>query len=272
MIDIGLWYLFPVSLLIATLAMMSGIGGAVMFSPVFMLLVGLDPISTFTIGLFVELFGFTSGMIGYWKRKLIDFTLAKKLAIVSIPSVIGGIVIAQFMPLFVLKLTLGALLLYLSVSFLIKQKKCSPKHPACMQEPAHLQNYKSKPVSSTVIASSSFGGLLLGAISSGLGEINEYNFLKKLQLPLPIASGTSVFLVAISAFVGILIHVTLSFFSGNTLPFSQLINILLFVLPGVVLGAQVGVFMSQKVNLEHMGRFIGGLFLVLFAMIVITLF
>ena len=272
MINIGLWYLFPLSLLIATLAMMSGVGGAVMFSPVFMLLLGLDPLSTFTIGLFVELFGFTSGMIGYWKRKLIDFTIARKIAMVTIPSVIVGIVIARFLPTFVLKLTLAALLLYLSVSFLAKQKKCSPKHPACMQEPASLEHYVSKPVSSTVIASSSFGGFLLGAISSGLGELNEYNFLKKLQLPLPIASGTSVFLVAISAFVGILIHVGTSFFSGSTLPFSQITSILLFVLPGVVLGAQVGVFMSQKVNLEQMGRFIGGLFLVLFVMVLITVF
>lgn len=270
MIDVGLWYLFPLSVLISTLAMMSGIGGAVMFSPVFMLLLGLDTISAFATGLFVELFGFTSGVIGYWKRKLIDFTLARKIAMFTIPSVIGGIVFARFLPLFVLKLTLAALLLYLSVSFLVKQKKCSPKHPACMQEPAHQQHYRSKTVSPGIIVSSSFGGLLLGAISSGLGEINEYNFLKKLQLSLPIASGTSVFLVAISAFVGVIIHVVTSFLSGTTLHFSQITSILLFVLPGVVLGAQAGVLLSQKVNLEHMGRFIGGLFLLLFGMVIIT--
>lgn len=272
MIDVGLWYLFPLSLLISTLAMMSGIGGAVMFSPVFMLLLGLDAVSAFATGLFVELFGFTSGVIGYWKRKLIDFTLARKIALVTIPSVIGGIVIARFLPLFVLKLTLAALLLYLSISFLIQKKKCSPKHPDCMKEHAHLHKYQSKTVSSSIVVSSSFGGLLLGAISSGLGEINEYNFLKKLQLPIPIASGTSVFLVAISAFVGVLIHISMSFLSGSTLPLSQITSILLFVLPGVVLGAQVGVFMAQKVNLELMGRFIGSLFLVLFGMVIITVF
>jgi len=272
MIDLSLWYLFPLSVLISTVAMMSGIGGAAMFSPVFMLLLGLDPISAFAIGLFVELFGFTSGLIGYWKRKLIDFTLVRKIIIVTIPSVVGGIIIALFLPLIILKLTLAVLLLYLSISFLIQKKKCNPKHPACTQELNHIEKYDYTRVPTSIIASSFLGGLLFGAISSGLGELNEYNFLKKLKLPIPIASGTSVFLVAISAFVGILIHATVSFVSGSTLPFSEMITILLFVLPGVVLGAQVGVLLSQKVNLEHMGRFIGGLFLVLFVMVLVTVF
>lgn len=272
MIDVSLWYLFPLSVLIATLAMMSGIGGAVMFSPVFMLLLGLDAISAFATGLFVELFGFTSGLIGYWKKNLIDFKLARKIIIVSIPSLVFGIVIARFLPLIILKFTLAVLLLYLSISFLIQKKKCNPKHPACTQEHNHIEKYNSKHLSHSIIASSSLGGLLFGAISSGLGEINEYNFLKKLKLSLPIASGTSVFIVAISAFVGILIHVSISLVSKSTLPFSEMLNILLFVLPGVVLGAQGGVFMSQKVNLKHLGRFVGGLFLVLFIMVLITLF
>ncbi len=37
------WYLFPVSIGVATLAMASGIGGAVFFSPIFLLWLKLEP-------------------------------------------------------------------------------------------------------------------------------------------------------------------------------------------------------------------------------------
>lgn len=38
-----LWYLFPASILIATIALASGIGGAVFFSLLFMILLELEP-------------------------------------------------------------------------------------------------------------------------------------------------------------------------------------------------------------------------------------
>ena len=37
------WYVFPVSILIATIAMASGVGGAVFFSPFFILVLGIPP-------------------------------------------------------------------------------------------------------------------------------------------------------------------------------------------------------------------------------------
>jgi len=45
------WYLFPVSIAVATLAMASGIGGAVFFSPIFILWLKLDP--TVAVGVVV---------------------------------------------------------------------------------------------------------------------------------------------------------------------------------------------------------------------------
>ncbi|MCD4681859.1 MAG: hypothetical protein K8R86_01140 [Bacteroidales bacterium] len=61
-ISFELWYLLPVSILIATIAMSSGIGGAVFFSPLFMLALKLDPIVAVGTALLTELFGFLSGL------------------------------------------------------------------------------------------------------------------------------------------------------------------------------------------------------------------
>ncbi len=37
------WFMFPISIAIATIAMSTGIGGAVFFSPIFMLALKIEP-------------------------------------------------------------------------------------------------------------------------------------------------------------------------------------------------------------------------------------
>ena len=54
-------YLFPVSIAIATLAMASGVGGAVFFAPIFLFVLKLDPMVAVGTALLTELFGFSSG-------------------------------------------------------------------------------------------------------------------------------------------------------------------------------------------------------------------
>ena len=61
MIDTGLWFMFPVAVGIATIAMLAGIGGAVMFAPFFMLVLRLDPLIALGAGLAIEVFGVSSG-------------------------------------------------------------------------------------------------------------------------------------------------------------------------------------------------------------------
>ncbi len=58
MIDTSLWFMFPVAVVIATIAMLAGIGGAVMFSPFFMLVLRLDPLIALGVGLAIEVLAF----------------------------------------------------------------------------------------------------------------------------------------------------------------------------------------------------------------------
>ena len=82
------WYLLPLSILISTIAMSSGIGGAVFFSPLFMLALKLDPAIAIGAALATELFGFTSGLIAYVKRKLIEDMM--KIGISILFVLVGG--------------------------------------------------------------------------------------------------------------------------------------------------------------------------------------
>lgn len=73
------WYMFPVSILIATTAMASGVGGATFFSPIFILALRLPPEVAIGIALITEVFGFASGVFAYAKKRLIDYRLGRAL-------------------------------------------------------------------------------------------------------------------------------------------------------------------------------------------------
>ncbi len=98
MIDTSLWFMFPVAVAIATVAVMSGIGDAVPFSPFFILVLRLDPLLALASGLAIEVFGFSSGVIGYWRRHVIRFDIVKRLAIFSVPVTVVGVIVGRYVP------------------------------------------------------------------------------------------------------------------------------------------------------------------------------
>ncbi|KKK90159.1 hypothetical protein LCGC14_2725870, partial [marine sediment metagenome] len=218
MIDIGFWFMFPVGICIATIAMMSGIGGAIFFSPFFMLVLKLDPILAMGSGLAIEVFGFTSGVIGYVMKKSVNFKIVRQLVVLTVPSTMAGVALARFFPGMILKGLLAILLLYLAYQFLIKNHECVPKSTYCTGVFTDHENIR---LSMPVRLSSIFGATLMGMISSGLGELNEHNFLNKLRMPVASASGTSVFLVAMSATVGSFFHAYFLVQHGETSIFTN---------------------------------------------------
>ncbi len=56
------WFMFPVAILVATVAMASGVGGATFFAPIFILALRLSPEVAIGTGLITEVFGFASGV------------------------------------------------------------------------------------------------------------------------------------------------------------------------------------------------------------------
>ena len=69
------WFMLPISIVVATIAMASGVEGATFFSPIFMLALGLPPHVAIGTGLITETFGFATGLYAYARKKLIDYRL-----------------------------------------------------------------------------------------------------------------------------------------------------------------------------------------------------
>ena len=92
------WFLFPAAVLIATLGMSCGIGGAILFSPLFMVVLELPPAVAIGTALLTQLFGFSSGVYAYRRRQLIDHALARRLLVVAIPGAAVGVLGAGLAP------------------------------------------------------------------------------------------------------------------------------------------------------------------------------
>ena len=131
MIDSSFWFMFPIATGIATIAMMAGIGGAVMFAPFFMLVLGLDPRLALGAGLVIEFFGFSSGTIGYWRKGEINFGIENKIIFFTVPATVAGVFLGRVIPPFVLQIMLVLLLFYLASQFLLGGKECQPKGHWC---------------------------------------------------------------------------------------------------------------------------------------------
>ena len=76
-LTLDFWYLLPISIAVATIAMASGVGGAVFFTPIFLLWLKFEPPVAVGIALTTELFGFGSGLFAYARARLIDFSLGR---------------------------------------------------------------------------------------------------------------------------------------------------------------------------------------------------
>jgi len=274
------WFMFPISIVIATIAMSSGVGGATFFAPILLLGLGLPPEVAIGVGLITEVFGFTSGLIAYLRRKLVDFRLAKSILMFSMPMAVLGVIAANYVNPDILKGLLGIGLLAVAFSLLRAPKPASAEGKAnglatengtdgasCLTSAAGETFYytvHSKRLGSFFAVT---GGFFTGMISTGLGELNSYYLLQRCKIPSKVAVATSVFTVAFTAMVaavGHLIHFVST--GGETL--STVLNLVVFTAPGVVIGGQIGPLIATKISQHTLEKTLGVLF-VLVSMLVI---
>jgi len=267
--DPSLWFMFPVGIVVATVAMMSGIGGATMFTPLFLVVLKLQPAVALASGLLIEFFGFTTGVIGYARKRCIDYSLVRQIVPYTIVGTIIGLALSFVIPKSFIELLLAGILLYLAYQFLRKKKHCTP---VMWPDPNSDEHLNTQALSTTVSMkdkiTSLFGGSLFGVSSSGLGEVNEYVFLKHLRLVPGRASGTSVMIIAVSALLAALFYMSSLYLSAQTDLLSIAVSIVVFAVPGVIIGANVGVHLATRISRKHMEVVVGSLFIVLAFLII----
>jgi len=272
-VELTYWYMFPIAIAIAWLANGAGIGGATFFSPLFILALGLEPRVAIGAALITEVFGFASGVIAHSRARTIDWKVVQKLVVVSVPAGVVGSLLAGFISPDALKVALGLGLLAIAVAFI---RHHDPSHEDAaiaagvgVVEPATSRRVVTRDGQEFDYMlcrshegrwAAGVGGLLVGLISTGLGELNSFALVMRCRIPTRVAVATSVVVVAVTALAASVTHF-IEFVGdpGDTL--DTVLSVIVFTVPGVIIGGQLGPLLSQRLQGAKLVRFLGWLFL-----------
>ena len=252
-----LWYLFPASIAIATVAMASGVGGAIFFSPLFILVLGLEPQIAIGTALFTELFGFSSGLFAYSRNRLIDYRLGLSILKWSVPAAIGGTLLTSYVSPEILKGGFAVGIAFIGIQIFRatrqEQEERQQESDGEMEAAAEVREFESTLTSAdgktyqyTVCnrnglrAVAGIGGATVGLISVGLGEMMDYLLISKCKVPSPVAVGTAVFCVVVTVLVASLGHFYEFAFHSAEGTISESLSVAKFTIPGVLIGGQIG--------------------------------
>lgn len=268
------WFMLPIAVLIATTAMASGVGGATFFSPLFILALGLPPEIAIGTGLITEVFGFASGLYAYARKRLIDYRLGMALLVATVPMALLGAWAAGRVEPDILKVVLGVGLFTIALSFLR-----TPEHKDVVRmDDAIQQEYGGEEAKTRLITAedeeirytvcnrtegrliAGVGGLFVGLISTGLGELNGYFLLRRCRVPSRVSVATSVFVVAITALTASVGHLA-QFVKSDVSALNTVLSLIIFTVPGVIVGGQLGSQVASRVPQRTLERVLGVLFI-----------
>jgi uncharacterized protein len=253
--------MFPIGMIIATIAMSTLVGGATFFSPFFILVLKLQPHVAIASALMIQFFGFSTGLLRYAKKKAIDYNLGIFLLLITIPYAIIGAYLSTIIPAYFIRILLGIIVIFIGYRLYVGNKITITKRG----RPITDIDFDSKRTEKTIVlkekdmktcfATTSFGSLFLGMTSAGLGELLGYNLIKKTNSNLRTIVATTVFIIAITTLATSLTHIYYLFTTNiNDLILAK--DILIFAVPGVILGAYIGTKFVYKINQELLHKII----------------
>lgn len=255
------WFQSIACFIFASVAMFSGISGAALMLPWFIMgfaLLGVPEITAqqaIAASLFLESAAFSIGIFNYWRRGFIHWATVKKLVLFVIPTAVAGALATHFAPERVLYMVYS-LLMFVTASLLFKRVR----EEARQAERAPEENLRIEGIN-VQRGISGAGAFLTGLISTGIGEVTQPSLIVRSRFPVPAAAATSIVLVAVADISAILTHFTQFVVAEGieAIPW----NLIVWGVPGMAAGAFVGSWLQGKVNERAARIFFVGLFVVL---------
>ena len=264
---VTLWWVFPAAVVFSTIAVGSGVSGALFFSPFFMLVVGLAPVQAVGAGLLTEVFGMGNGLRSYVVARVVDYATARWLLVGALPTVVVGALVADRLPESFLKLVFGGGLLILA-AFMVFTRSPDEVEPG--ESAGDVIERRSQGLGTTVVEAgdgavyryktcwrppgvmlAAIGGLFTGMISAGLPEISTTQLVARCRVPARVAIATSVFTLAIVAAAGAGVHALAAQPPWPVVGWS---------IPGVLIGSTIGSRVGRYLPGKAMERGLGMIF------------
>ncbi len=286
-------FMLPTATAVATSCQLAGIGGAALFSPIFLLMFPLlgpeyplaSPAAAIASALLTEVFGFSSGLSGFATRKLVDWSAALQFASVAVPAALAGALAAGEVASdpTVLRGVYAALMLGLSLYLLtapssaeelaLAAEECvvaeddatavrSTKRDAQGREYSYFAPRRGSAISAVVTAG---GGFLTGLLGVGVGEVILPQLVRTCCMPAPLAAGTSVAAVVVTALTAATVQfAALAASTGGNVVDVVPWALVQWTIPGVLLGGQLAPLVASRglFSDEAVERFAASLFAV----------
>jgi uncharacterized membrane protein YfcA len=220
----------------------------------------------------VESFGFSSGVTGYIRRGLIDFKTAFQYAAVAMPT---ALIASKYLTLSALTLKTIYSILMLSLGYyLLQQSTLSVDQPSPEGANQLQDDDAGRTTTLTETSGKSYqyptpqldlkgglfsacGGVLCGLLGVGIGEVVLPQLLDK-KVPVPVAAATSTLVVALTCAACAEVQVSALVEAGGlaAIPWSLVV----YMIPGVITGAQIGAALQGRFSKQQLERSIGSLF------------
>ena len=227
-------YFFGVKILLtlvaffaASVANATALGGGFLFMPLFIFVYQLAPPLALKLSIATQAFGMTSGALS-WGRNYID----KHAFILASIASITGVWFATYLwivPSSLIKPLFAIISLGVFFALIVEMRlKGSSEYTAA--------KFSVNRVSVFFVLSAFAGGLVTAWTAIGVGEVVALYLLFFYRLRLDIAIGTGVAVLAVSSIAGFIFHTDL-----GGIP----LDLLLFTVPGVILGGRYGVKVAK---------------------------
>lgn len=249
------WYLLPVSFGIAFLAMSSGISAGNFWVPVYLLWAGFEPPLAFWMTLATMLCGYGSGVVRNLYQGTIDRRVITRYLPCTVPAALVGGYLAPALNVSWLILLFGIFACGVGVRLLVQATRgtgldrlgrhgktsSAPKGPS---SPRCRGGFRWGERGLGLL-----GGLLLGLITVGLGELLLPRLLaeRKSLSPAQVV-GSTVLVIFVTSLAAALARLNGPFLTALGEQRAALLGAMLFAGPGVVLGGQLGPLMTRGLN------------------------
>lgn len=237
-----LW-LVPIGLFTGAYASLVGLGGGFIIVPLLLLLYPNEgPAFATSISLAVVFVNGLSGTWAYARMKRINYRIGITLALGTIPGAVLGAMTTTHIPRNWFELLFGLLLIALTISLLKKPQDNQAQQAASATQDETSAKDDPPNLNFALILTISIGvGFLASLLGVGGGIILIPFMLYVMRLPIHLATATSVFVLMITSLTGTLSHLV----AGEL---SQGVEEMVALAIGVAVGAQVGAYLSNRIN------------------------
>ncbi|HEX9870676.1 MAG TPA: sulfite exporter TauE/SafE family protein [Candidatus Tectomicrobia bacterium] len=250
------WFLLPVGISIAFLAMSSGISAGTFWVPVYLLWAQFDAPVAFWMTLATMLCGYGSGVVRNLRQGTIHRDFIVQYLPLTVPAAVVGAYLSPALNGCRVILLFGVFVCGYGARMLVQK----------WHQPATPQRLRAGLPWGIAIS----GGVLLGLITVGLGELMLPRMLADRKLGRAAdAVGAAVLIIFVTSLAAALARLNGPFMAALVEQHTTLLRAMAFAAPGVILGGQLGPMIARRFNARSLQLYVAVLLLLVGALMLV---